>query len=854
MWGYSGGFLALLEEDDIDYQVYAIDQLLEVVDLEWAQIADKLDVILKLANDASFHYHEKAALLASKTYYRLGEFAAAAKYLVKGGPLFDPTATDNFTNTVKSQLISQVRVNAEQKKETDESTLEIIYKIFDNMFDNKDYAALFCLALETRQNKYLSRCIETLPDLLPYAITTVLKNVHDSQYRAEVLQVLVTFLSDSVDEQVAKLHQFLNNPEAVAAVIITLLAMDNSELAYQIAFDLAEDASQKFRNDVIRELGEDELVLPVKDILTRLTPLHLELQFHYQYSNEDTSLIDGFIESLDTKVSTSHNAVVTLFAYMNAHSSHDQYFRDHTDWFSTLNKWPKFYSVASAGCVHIGNLVAANTIFKNYTDAKRDSEVTGGALYAIGLIHANYANDSEIINLVNGYLNNGKQMYIIYGASLALGLIKIGSQDQHDLDNLTNKLFMPDVQPECGEAFAYAIGMINLGSGPCELLSKLLEFAKDCPHERIVRGISMALGLMCYGKERQANIVYDALINSRNSVLREGAAWVLAFAYVGTGDNETAQKLLHIAVSDTSGDVRRVACIAIGLLLSRQPERVPETLGLLAMSYHAYCCSGAALAIGLSCAGTGNKECIELLKPLLKDMDPLVRQSATIGMAMILQQQSDAQEPYCAEFRKFLRSKMRKESGEMTTFSIGAAYGILNATGRKSIISCNSLRGVNSMLSTVGAALFTNYYYFIPLSLMLSLAFHTTAMIPLDRNLNIVEWQVRCKSKPSLFADPPTYAKEKDVVKLADKVELSVARELSKDEKKAAEEKEKEQQEKEDLLKNEPQEEIITNPARVTLEQIKFIDPTYSKDWSPIITPSLGFIMLKKEGEQEMDQ
>ncbi|KAI5542350.1 regulation of protein catabolic process [Trichomonas vaginalis G3] len=43
--------------------------------------------------------------------------------------------------------------------------------------------------------------------------------------------------------------------------------------------------------------------------------------------------------------------------------------------------------------------------------------------------------------------------------------------------------------------------------------------------------------------------------------------------------------------------------------------------------------AGAALAIGISCAGTGNSEAIEVLKPLLNDNEDAVTQNAMIAMA-----------------------------------------------------------------------------------------------------------------------------------------------------------------------------------------------------------------------------
>jgi 26S proteasome regulatory subunit N2 len=40
--------------------------------------------------------------------------------------------------------------------------------------------------------------------------------------------------------------------------------------------------------------------------------------------------------------------------------------------------------------------------------------------------------------------------------------------------------------------------------------------------------------------------------------------YAIAMAYCGTADNESIRKLLHVAVSDVSDDVRRAAVTSLG--------------------------------------------------------------------------------------------------------------------------------------------------------------------------------------------------------------------------------------------------------------------------------------------------
>lgn len=72
----------------------------------------------------------------------------------------------------------------------------------------------------------------------------------------------------------------------------------------------------------------------------------------------------------------------------------------------------------------------------------------------------------------------------------------------------------------------------------------------------------------------------------------------------GTANNAAVQRLLHFAVSDVSDDVRRAAVLCLGFVLMKAPEQCPKIVGLLAESFNPHVRYGAAMAVGLACAGT----------------------------------------------------------------------------------------------------------------------------------------------------------------------------------------------------------------------------------------------------------
>jgi 26S proteasome regulatory subunit N2 len=68
----------------------------------------------------------------------------------------------------------------------------------------------------------------------------------------------------------------------------------------------------------------------------------------------------------------------------------------------------------------------------------------------------------------------------------------------------------------------------------------------------------------------------------------------------------------------------------------RTPEQCPSVVSLLAESYNPHVRYGAAMALGIACAGTGLREAIALLEPMAK-FDPVnfVRQGALVSLLVL---------------------------------------------------------------------------------------------------------------------------------------------------------------------------------------------------------------------------
>jgi 26S proteasome regulatory subunit N2 len=58
--------------------------------------------------------------------------------------------------------------------------------------------------------------------------------------------------------------------------------------------------------------------------------------------------------------------------------------------------------------------------------------------------------------------------------------------------------------------------------------------------------------------------------------------------------------------------------MCLGFVLMGVPEQCPKIVALLAESFNPHVRYGAAMAVGLACAGSGLRDAVALLEPMLK--------------------------------------------------------------------------------------------------------------------------------------------------------------------------------------------------------------------------------------------
>ena len=501
-------------------------------------------------------------------------------------------------------------------------------------------------------------------------------------------------------------------------------------------------------------------VRSIRQILDGVNTIQLNLEFLFRSSRADMSILNKVKDSLEARNSIYHTAVTLSNAFMHAGTTHDKFFRENLEWLGKAVNWSKFTATAALGVIHRGNLTQGQKLLAPYLPKDTPSGVPntgsvysqGGSLYAFGLIYANH--EGWAVDLIRDHFKKATEEVVQHGGALGLGVAGMATGDEGIYEDLKSVLYTDSAVN--GEAVGLAMGLIMLGSGNIKALEDMIQYAHETQHEKIVRGLAIGMALIMYGRQEGADELINGLLVDPDPTLRYGGIMTIALAYCGTGSNKAVRKLLHVAVSDVSDDVRRVAVMSLGFILFRKYNSVPRMVELLAESYNPHVRYGAAMALGISCAGTGLDEAVDLLEPMLKDPTDFVRQGALISLAMVLVQQNEAMNPKVGSVRKAMQKIIGdRHEDAMAKFGCAIAMGIIDAGGRNCTISLQTQTGNLNMPGIIGAAVFTQYWYWFPLTHFLSLTFTPTAVIGIDQKLEVPMFSFHSNTRPSLFDYPP---------------------------------------------------------------------------------------------------
>jgi len=901
--------VAMLDETDSDLQVHALQQLLDIVDHHWVEISDSVNRIEEIFDDESFPKRELAAAVASRTYYHMAALDEALRLALGAGEYFNIAESSEYVQTLISKAVdayvsyrTQVYdTPTAEAKALDPRLERIVEKMFQRCCEDGENIQALGIAVEARRLDLITESFnraaaEERPALLAACFRFAQRTVTSHKWRREILATLATlYRTLAVPDyfSMCECFLFLDDHKAVADTLTALVQADLNQalVAYQVAFDLQENQNYAFLikvsealprvEEVKSDATEDSYALRMRrltGILSGEIPTDLQLHFLYGQNKTDLNVVKGIKDKLEPRNSVTHNATVMAHALFQCGTTVDAFLRDEMEWLSKAMNWAKFTATASFGVVHKGHIQQSSKILEAFLPqggaafgSSASAFQEGGALYALGLIHSSHGKD-KVPYLLEALKCENE--IVQHGACLGLGLCAMATANDAIYETLKTIVFKTD-NAVAGEAAGLAMGMLMLGSCNGDAMQEMVSYAQDTKHEKITRGLSVGVAMVVFGCEEAADPIILTMLQDKDPILRYGGVYAVALAYAATSNKSAIKKLLHYAGSDVSDEVRRAAVTGLGFVLANEPEEVPRIVGLLSESYNGHVRYGAAMAVGIAAAGSGNKAALDLIEPLLKDKTDYVRQAAFIAMSMILIQRNAVEDPRTETLRKAISDSLMAKGDHMTKFGSILAAGILDAAGRNATIELLSPGGHKRTQAIIGLALFQQFWYWYPLVHFLSLSFTPTAVIGLNKDLRIPEdFTFTSAAPPSRFAyPPPIETKKKEEKKRIAPAQLSVtAKARAKAKKKAegddgaapmdveaaaAPEAKAEEPAAAPAAPApaapEPASVVIHNPSRVTPSQRKVIVQDLSQRYRPLKKNLQGVVMLAdtKAGEPE---
>ncbi|CAG2241659.1 PSMD1 [Mytilus edulis] len=607
----AAGVISLLDEPEPQLKVFALEKLNRIVNVFWAEISEAIGKIEILYEDVAFKNSELAALVASKVYYHLGAFDDSLTYALGAGNLFNVNDTTEYVETIIAKCIdhytklrvANIDVGEGEQVMIDERLEAIVNRMFQRCLADKQFKQAVGIALETRRIDIFEKAILQADDvnsMLSYSLKVCMSLIGNRQFKKTVLQVLSKLymgLQTPDYINVCQCFIFLDDPQSVADILERLIkgTEENLLMAYQIAFDLYDSATQQFlqrvtnslrstvplpepeksvkteedKKDSEMEIDDSKTQATVATDATKATdtttvksepqhPLSEEdkkiqermkklqtilggdltighnLQFLIRNNKTDMLILKNTKDAVRNSV--CHSATVMANSFMHCGTTCDQFLRDNLEWLARATNWAKFTATASLGVIH--------KILVAYSE--------GGGLYELGLIHANHG--GEITEYLLNQLKDASTDMVRHGGCLGLGLAAMGTARQDIYEQLKFNLYQDDAVT--GEAAGLAMGLVMLGTKHANAIEDMLAYAKETQHEKILRGLAVGISLTMYERLEEA----DALIES----------YVVTKIQSSDASNQAIRKLLHVAVSDVNDDVRRIAVTSLGFLLFSQ--------------------------------------------------------------------------------------------------------------------------------------------------------------------------------------------------------------------------------------------------------------------------------------------
>ncbi|OIR58835.1 MAG: 26S proteasome regulatory subunit N2, RPN2/PSMD1 [Amphiamblys sp. WSBS2006] len=754
--------LSLLLAEDIAVRKKTIKTLHEEIDVVWPTLAEGVFLLERLYLQTDTDKKE-IALLVSKLHFYLTDYDRAVSYALLAGEEFEKQPGSLYKERILLCLFDKI---AKQTLSPDERTLVLARKEAERAgYAHREETAGF--VLDSGLYSLLDTLAQRPGEPLEVAefVLRVFEGHRDIRRRGkEILHTLKQMLRRNLQEGTVERPRIYlallqislaTGGVSEAAEDILLLADEDDKFAcFSLCFYLAASTSVGTRRSVIRglergigkmdaEKRKDEVYGKIISIVDGSLSNKHEAEFLEKNIVPDHKYYARAKNALPPRASYSTTAALLSLGVSFFGTKNDTFLRRNIEWLSYATNWTKFNAAATIGQIHARNTEGVRETLAEYLP-KGDGTLSvnqyteGGALYALGLVHAR-APSQKTADYLLEILQTTASPILKHGCALGLGAAASGSGDWGAIDVLKAVLYGDE--PVAGQAAGVAIGLLLAGaeeeSGKTMALAEeLVTFASETEHEKISTGIHLGVAVLLAGREGDADGLCARLVESKSGVERAGGVLAMAAAYACRYSAEVVQKLTLLVATDEDDTVRRNAATTLGFVLAGRKGFLREAVDSMAQNFNPHVRYGATLAAGIGFGRTGDEAVCSTLIKLLADPVDIVRQGAFVALGLILAQHTGSTCKHVEFFRaKVAEALSEKTTTENTVFGAILANGFLNCAGQNGVVSLFSHSQQPDTQSIAGLLLFTQYWEWFPLFHFVSLAVQTRCFVVLDDSL-----------------------------------------------------------------------------------------------------------------------
>ena len=195
-------YLALLQEEEVQFKSIALDKLNLLVDEHWSEISDYLKTLKSYyENKVVPEKQQLLALILSKIYYNLEDYDSAIEWALESGEKFNINEQSLYVSTILKKILDKyigIRKRNFYKKENKETIDQRIQTIVDNVFANciqkKFIAQAIGFSVESFDLDRLVQAIEStnlIEDNLNLLYDLIQDFIVNTEYKNAIVNVIL---------------------------------------------------------------------------------------------------------------------------------------------------------------------------------------------------------------------------------------------------------------------------------------------------------------------------------------------------------------------------------------------------------------------------------------------------------------------------------------------------------------------------------------------------------------------------------------------------------------------------------------------------------------------------------------